>query len=224
MRELWTFYWPLAGTSILNTLNRPILSAGLAVAAGATLGATRRRRRAGRLGRRLGPALPGQRRDAHAAAGGDRLGRRRRDPALRRRGDRIILGLGLGLSAIVALAALTPVAGWLLETIYAVSPPVRAAALPVLTLLAPAPLLFTVGALLRGKLIHRRRTRLVQRAQVIDLLVMIGVLLLGVYWPLVAARPAATTIGALAMLAVYGADICVLGLGVRANPRRPAGV
>ena len=34
-RLLWRFFWPLAGTSVLSTLGRPILSAGLAAAAGA---------------------------------------------------------------------------------------------------------------------------------------------------------------------------------------------
>jgi progressive ankylosis protein len=221
MRELWTFYWPLAGTSILNTLNRPILSAGLAVAAGATLGAA---------GADAALAAWGVAWGLLFLVNGATLTLQQvaiawdasPDPALRRRCDRLILGLGLGLSAIVALSALTPIAGWLLDTIYAVSPPVRAAALPVLTLLAPVPMLFTAGALLRGKLIHRRQTRLVQRAQIIDLLVMIGVLALGLYWPLPGARPAATTLGALAMLAVYCADLGVVALGVRANPRARA--
>ncbi len=38
LRDLWTFYWPLAGTSILSTVNRPVLSAGLAIAATAAGG------------------------------------------------------------------------------------------------------------------------------------------------------------------------------------------
>jgi hypothetical protein len=218
MRELWTFYWPLAGTSILNTLNRPILSAGLAAAA---------------------VALPtGLDVDAALAAWGVAWGilflvngatltlgqvaiAWDADPraAVRRRSERIIVGLGLGLSAVVALAVLSPLAAWLLDTVYVVTPAIRAAALPVLVLLVPLPLLMATDGLMRGKLIHRRQTRLVQRAQVIDLAVLAVVLLLGVYWLVPVWQMPATTLGALAMLVVNATDAFILGLGVRANPR-----
>jgi len=218
-RGLWTFYWPLAGTSFLSTLSRPVLSAGLAAAAGAA-----------------GGGVAGA--DAALAAWGIAWGLlflvngatltlgqvaiawdKQPDPELRSRGDRLIVGVGLALSALVAASVLTPVAGLLLDTIYAVSPAVRAAALPTLALLTPVPLLFATNSLLRGKLIARHRTRLVQRAQGIDLVVLLTVLAVGINWPDPAAHPAATVLGALAMLAVYCTDFTVLGLGLRATPR-----
>ncbi len=218
MRELWTFYWPLAGTSILNTLNRPILSAGLAAAAVA-----------------LNDTLDV---DAALAAWGVAWGilylvngatltlgqvaiAWDADPraAVRRRSERLIIGLGLVLSGVVALAVLSPVAAWLLDAVYVVSPAVRAAALPVLSLLVPLPLLMAMDGLMRGKLIHRRQTRLVQRAQMIDLAVLAVVLVLGIYWLVPALHMPATTLGALAMLVVNSTDAFILGLGVRANPR-----
>ncbi len=83
----------------------------------------------------------------------------------------------------------------------------------------PLPLLFAAGGLLRGKLIHRRQTRLVQRAQGIDLGVLITVLVVGTLWLLPALGLGAAQLAALAMIAVYCSDLIVLGLGVRANPR-----
>ncbi|HUS17415.1 MAG TPA: hypothetical protein VM536_20660 [Chloroflexia bacterium] len=217
-RGLWQFYWPLAGTSLLNTLNRPLLSAGLAAAASVTGGIAGADVALAAWGVAFGMLFLvngatltlGQVAiawDAHPEA------------AYRRRGDRLILGLGVGLTLLVAAAVVSPVAAWLLDTIYTVSPAVRAAALPVLALLTPVPLFFTVNSLLRGKLINRRQTRLVQRAGLIDLLVLAAVLFAGVHWPDPATRPAATTLGALAMLAVYSTDFVVLGLGLRRTPR-----
>ena len=95
----------------------------------------------------------------------------------------------------------------------------RAAALSILMMLIPVPFLFTAGSVLRGKLIHRRQTRLVQRAQVIDLAVMGGVIAVGVLWLVPVLHLGASALGALAMLAVYATDLLILGLGVRANPR-----
>ena len=221
LRGLWTFYWPLAGTSLLSTLNRPILSAGLAAAAGAVGGAAAADTALAAWGLAWGllflvngaTLTLGQVAiawDAHPSA------------AWRRRGDRLILGVGLALAGLVAAALLTPLAGWLLDTVYDVSPVVRATALTTLALLVPVPILFTINSLLRGKLIHRRQTRRVQRAQIVDLGVMVGVLLAGIYWPDAAARPTATTLGALAMLAVYSTDLLVLTLGIRATPRSSA--
>ena len=80
-------------------------------------------------------------------------------------------------------------------------------------------LLMATDGLMRGKLIHRRQTRLVQRAQMIDLAVLAVVLVLGIYWLVPALHMPATTLGALAMLVVNSTDAFILGLGVRANPR-----
>jgi hypothetical protein len=214
MRHLWGFYWPLAGTSILSTLGRPVLSAGLAAAAGAQADAALAAWGVawGLLFLINGATLTlGQ-----VAIAWDS------NPSLawRRRGDRLILGLGVTLAAAVALLIITPLGGWILDNFYEATPPLRASALQTLALLVPVPIIFTANALLRGKLIARRQTRLVQRAGLIDLAVMVAVLALGVAWPLPGPRPAAPTLGALTMLAVYCTDALVLGLGVRRFPRQ----
>ncbi len=212
-RALWRFYWPLAGTSILSTLGRPILSAGLAAAAG--VGAASALAAWGVAwgllflinGATLTLGQVAIAWDVHPSA------------AWRARGDRMILGLGAALSALVAVMVLTPIAGWILDTLYQAAPDLRATALATLLLLVPVPVVFTANALLRGKLIARHQTRLVQRAGLLDLAVMAAVLGLGILWPFPLPHPAAPTLGVVTMLAVYGTDLLVLGWGVRTHRR-----
>jgi len=213
MRALWRFFWPLAGTSVLSTLGRPILSAGLAAAAGAGADAALAAWGVawGLLFLINGATLTlGQVAiawDVHPSA------------AWRARGDRMILALGAALSVLVLAMVLTPVAGWLLDTLYEATPALRAGALATLLLLVPVPVVFTANALLRGKLIARRQTRLVQRAGLLDLAVMSAVLGLGILWPVALPHPAAPTLGAVTMLAVYATDFLILGWGVRTHQR-----
>lgn len=131
----------------------------------------------------------------------------------------MILALGAALSVLVLAMVLTPVAGWLLDTLYEATPALRAGALATLLLLVPVPVVFTANALLRGKLIARRQTRLVQRAGLLDLAVMSAVLGLGILWPVALPHPAAPTLGAVTMLAVYATDFLILGWGVRTHQR-----
>lgn len=212
-RLLWRFFWPLAGTSVLSTLGRPILSAGLAAAAGAGADAALAAWGVawGLLFLINGATLTlGQVAiawDIHPSA------------PWRARGDRTILALGAALSALVLAMVLTPVAGWLLDTLYEATPALRATALATLLLLVPVPVVFTANALLRGKLIARHQTRLVQRAGLLDLAVMGAVLGLGIAWPFALPHPAAPTLGALTMLAVYATDFLILSWGVRTHRR-----
>jgi hypothetical protein len=211
---LWDVFWPLAGTTVLNTLSRPLLSAGIA-AAGAVVGGSHGSEEAlaawgvswGVISLINGATLV----LSQVAIAWDADPR----PGLRGRGARVILGAGLGLAALVGLVAWTPLAGWLLGEIYAVSPDLAAEATPVIQLLVPVPLLAAVGGLWRGRLIARGRARAVRTAQIVDLGVLLLVLGLGTHWPFPAPAPGGALLGALATLAILTSDAVILGWYLR---------
>jgi hypothetical protein len=207
---LWDVFWPLVGTTVLNTLSRPLLSAGIA-AAGALVGGPHGSEEAlaawgvswGVIMLINGATLV----LSQVAIAWDADPR----PGLRARGTRVILGAGLALTALVGLVAWTPLAGWLLGEIYAVPATLAAEAIPVIRLLVPVPLLAAAGGLLRGWLIARGRSRAVRTAQIIDLAVLLLVLALGTHWPDPATAPSGALLGALATLAMLTTDAAVLG-------------
>lgn len=215
---LWEVFWPLAGTTILNTLNRPLLSAGIA-AAGAGAGGAHGSEAAlaawgvgwGVISLINGATLV----LSQVAIAWDADPR----PGIRGRGARIIVGAGLGLTALVALVAWTPLADWLLGAIYAVTPALAAAATPVIRLLVPVPILAAVGGLLRGRLIARGRARAVRTAQIVDLGVLLLVLGVGTHWPDPATAPGGALLGAVASLAVLLSDAAVLAWSLRRGGR-----
>ncbi len=211
---LWDVFWPLAGTTALNTLNRPLLSAGIA-AAGVVAGGLHGGEEAlaawgvswGVIMLINGATLV----LSQVAIAWDADPR----PGIRGRGTRIILGAGLGLTALVALIAWTPLADWLLGQIYVVTPDLAAVATPVIRLLVPVPILAAVGGLLRGRLIARGRSRVVRTAQIVDLGVLLIVLGVGTHWPFPTLAPGGALLGALATLAVLTSDAAVLGWRLR---------
>jgi hypothetical protein len=208
-RALWDVFWPLAGTTVLNTLNRPLLSAGIAAAGIAAGGPHGGEEALAAWGVSWGVIMLINGATlvlSQVAIAWDADPR----PGIRGRGARIILGAGLVLTGLIALVAWTPLADWLLGQIYAVTPALAAVATPVIRLLVPVPILAAAGGLLRGRLIARGRARAVRTAQFIDLAVLLVVLGLGTHWPFAAPAPGGALLGALATLAVLLSDAAVL--------------
>ena len=150
LRALWEVFWPLAGTAVLNTLNRPLLSAGIAAAALAA-GGTHGRGGPGRLGRGLGLSSwsTGRRVLSQVAIAWDADPR----PGMRRRGARGPArrwGWRLPRWWPWSPGPRWPAGCW---TDLRRTPALAALALPVLRLLVPVPILAAAGALLRGRLI-----------------------------------------------------------------------
>jgi hypothetical protein len=213
-RALWDVFWPLAGTSVLSMMNRPLLSAGIAAAAVATggPGADEAALAAWGLAWSVVMLVDGATLlFSQVAIAWDSDPR----PGVARQGARLIMGLGLGLAGVLALIAYTPLAGWLLGQIYGASPLLAGLALPVVQVLVPMPILLSAGAVLRGRLIARGRARAVRTAQFVDLAVLGAVVLAALSWPDPATRPAGAMLGALATLAVWTSDLLVLSWSLR---------
>ena len=211
---LWEVFWPLAGTTVLNTLNRPLLSAGIAAAGLAAAGTHGSEEALAAWGVGWGVIMLINGATlvlSQVAIAWDADPR----PGLRGRGARVILGAGVILTALVALVAWTPLVDWLLGEIYVVTPALAAVATPVIRLLVPVPILAAAGALLRGRLIARGRARAVRTAQLVDLAVLLVVLGLGTHWSLSPPAPGGALLGAVATLAVLLSDAAVLAWSLR---------
>lgn len=200
--HLGDIFWPLAGTTALGTLARPILGAGIAQAAGAAQATALA---AWGLGWGLTQMIGGATLlFSQVSITWDRDQR----PGLRRRGAFLLLALGLLLSALVGLLAWTPLAGWTLRHAYAASPALTAAVLPVLRWLVPAPMLLTLSAFGRGRLIARGAARMVRAAQAADLVALASVLALGLHAP--GGHSAGAALGAQAVFVMLLCDVCLL--------------
>ena len=218
LRALWDVFWPLAGTAIINTLNRPLLSAGIAAVAVAAAGAGAEEPALAAWGVAwglavllYGPTLT----LSQVSIAWEKDPR----PGMTERGARVILGIGLLLAGALAGIAFTPLAGWLLGEVYVVTPALAAVAQPVMQIVVPVPLLMAASALVRGRLIARGRPRAVRTAQIVDLLVLAAVLTLGLTWPLPLPRPGGALVAALGMLAVGVSDLSVLAWRLRSVKR-----
>ena len=100
------------------------------------------------------------------------------DPQVRERGPRVILGVGVGLAALMVVATFTPFAYWLFTTILKAQPQTAVMAAGVARWLVPMPILHAGSFMLRGKLIALHRPRAVRLAQFIDLAAIFLIVLL----------------------------------------------
>ena len=215
-RALWDVFWPLAGTSLLSMLNRPLLSAGIAASALAVAGAGADEAALAAWG--LAWSLVMLVNGAtlifsQVAIAWDTDPR----PGMGSRGAQVILGVALGLVGVLVALAFTRLGPWLLGQVYGAPASLVVLAAPVLQILAPLPLLMAAGAVLRGRLIARGRARAVRSAQIMDVLVLAAGLGLALAWPDPAWRPGGAVLGALATLAVWTTDLLVLGWSLRSN-------
>jgi Na+-driven multidrug efflux pump len=161
-RGLWRFYRPLAMTSIVQQVARPLLNTGIAAAA---------------LGREslaawpvawslviliAGPAWSLQQLSTALATG----------PEANRKVWRFALSLSALFALLLGLVTLTPLYGLVMGGVYNLSPALQELARPATWLMIPFPLLLGAQGFLRGILIRGGSTKAVRSAVVVNLLTL----------------------------------------------------
>lgn len=170
LRELWQFYRPLLVTTIFGQSTRPLLNAGIAMAAlsRASLAAW-----PVAWGLNLlitGPAWSLQQFTTALSA----------DETAYRQVKRFSLGLSLILTLLFAMIAFTPLYGLVMGGVYNLSPELQELARPATQIMVIYPLLAGAQALLRGLLIRGGCTGVVRTAMLLDISILGATLLLGV--------------------------------------------
>jgi hypothetical protein len=169
---LLRFYVPLAGTDAMRVLSRPITTTGIARAPEATLSLATWPVAYG-LSWLLSSSIMALQEVVVARAG---------DEESRRHLRTFSVAAGLGMTALLGLAVVSPVAGWYYRQVLGVPPDVEALALANLAYMLPLPLLIAGRSFLRGVLISRRQTGRVQQGMFINLASLIVLLLIGAQW------------------------------------------
>ena len=219
-RALWRFFFPMSGTAIMSTLTQPVVTAGIASAAvawaspnGSVVAVASYAIAWSMAFLVFGPTLSMT--QASIAWSGSP------DPDVQRRGPHVILGVGVGLALLMALASFTPFAYWLFTYLLNTQPATATAAVEVARWLMPMPVLHAASFMLRGKLIARHRPDLVRLAQFVDLAAIIGIILLatGPIASIFMGAPAAP-LAAIAYNAMLLVDITVLIISYRSLSRR----
>ncbi|MEO8285408.1 MAG: hypothetical protein ABI670_03115 [Chloroflexota bacterium] len=219
-RDIWHFFFPLGLTSIMSTTMQPLLTAGIASAAvawaspGGPVVAVASYAVAWSLAVLVfGPTLS----MTQAAITWSKS----TDASVRERGPRLIVGMGVGLAAVMAVASLTPLIYWIF-TVLLDAPPVTASlAADVTRWFIPMPILHSISFMLRGRLIAAHHPTVVRRAQLVDLVTLFVIVVAvtnGPLVPLLQGAPAAP-FAALAYDLMLVVDITMLLLGIRALGR-----
>lgn len=166
---LWAFHAPLIGTAGLRVLLQPLISAGITrlPLAALSLAVWPVAYGAGALATSPAAALP------------ELALTFRRSPAELRAVARFSVVLGLMLTALLALALLTPLIHLYFGLLLGVPPAVETAARRTLWLLLPIPLLTATQALLRAALAAGHRTAAVQGAMAANVAVVATTLAIG---------------------------------------------
>lgn len=167
--ELWRFYWPLATTSVIQQVSRPVLNAGIATAV---------------LGREslaawpvvwglvlliAGPAWSLQQLSNALAADGQAY----------RRVRTFAVSLSLIFTGLLAVVGLTPLYSVTMSGVYNLAPELQGLAHPALLLMIPYPLLLGMQGLLRGVLIRRGCTPPVRAAVAVNVAMLAVTLVVG---------------------------------------------
>ena len=169
---LLRFYLPLAGTDAMRVLSRPITTTGIARAPQATLSLATWPVAYG-LSWLLSASIMALQEVVVARMG---------DEESRRHLRTFSVAAGLGMTALLGLSVATPTAGWYYRELLGVPPDVEALALSNLAYMLPLPLLIAGRSFLRGVLISRRETGLVQQGMFINLLSLVLLLVIGARW------------------------------------------
>jgi Na+-driven multidrug efflux pump len=194
MQALWRFYRPLAMTSILRQVSRPLLNAGIAAAAMARASLAAWPVSWGFAILLTGPAWSLQQLSTALVT----------DRTAYRRVRGFALSLGAIFSILLGLVAFTPLYNLVMGGIYNLSPALQSLAKPALQILVIYPLIMGAQALYRGVLIRTSCTGDVRTAMAVNvatlaLTLLIGVTLLSPTGVVLAA--AAVVMGAVAELA-----------------------
>ncbi len=168
-RRLLRFYIPLAGTDAMRVLSRPITTAGIARAPQATLSLA------------TWPVASGLSMLASSSvmALQEVVVARAENEDTRRRLRTFSVAVGLAFSALLSIVIVTPAARWYYHALLGVPSDVEALALSNLPFLLPMPLLYAARNFLRGVLISRRQSGLVQLGMFVNLLSLVGLLIAG---------------------------------------------
>jgi Na+-driven multidrug efflux pump len=178
---------------MLRQASRPLLNAGIAVAAMAVSSLAAWPVAWGLATLIAGPAWSLQQLTTALATDRDAVGRV----------SRFSLSLSLLFSLLMGLVAFTPLYSLMMGGIYNLSPELQALARPATQIMALLPLVMGVQSLLRGGLIRGGNTRTVRSAMTVNIATLSATLLLGV-----AALPlAGVTLAALATLAGGVAEV-----------------
>ncbi len=219
-RDIWRFFFPLSGTSVMSTLVQPTLRAGIASAAiawaspnGGVVAVASYAIAWSMAFLVFGPTLSMT--QASIAWNSSP------DPQVRERGTRVILGLGLALGLFMLMASFTPLAHWIFTTLLNTPAVTASMAVDVTHWLIPMPVLHATSFMLRGKLIARHEPGKVRRAQFFDLgaIMLIVFLATGPLSPLFHGMSAAP-LAAIAYNLMLCVDITVLGLSLRGRRGR----
>ncbi|HEX9989124.1 MAG TPA: hypothetical protein VGE45_11685 [Chloroflexia bacterium] len=222
--DLWRFFFPLGLTAVMSTLVQPVVTAGIASAAiawaspdGGVVAVASYAIAWSMAFLVFGPTLSMTQASIAWASSPD--------PEVRRRGPRVIMGVGVGMALLMALASFTPFAYWLFTYLIQSPPATAAAAVEVAHWLVPMPILHSASFMLRGKLIARREPKAVRRAQLIDLISIVVIIQLAIHEPVASlfhGLPAAP-LAAAAYNFMLCVDIMILLWSLRARTATGAG-
>jgi hypothetical protein len=219
--DIRRFFFPLSGTAIMSTLVQPTMRAGIASAAVAWAAVPNNETVAVAVAAyqtawsmaflAFGPTLSMT--QASIAWSGSH------DPTVRERGPRVIMGVGLGLGALMALFAFTPLSEWIFTTVIQSPPQTAHLAAEVARWLVPMPVLHAASFMLRGRLIAMHKPQVVRRAQLVDLLSVIIIVQLAVSsfspFSTVLKGASAAPVAAIAYNLMLCVDIGILLLSLR---------
>ena len=186
MRGLWRFYQPLAVTTLLRQLTRPMLNAGIAAALLPAASLAAWPVAWGLVILIAGPAWSLQQLTTALAS----------DVPSYRRVSNFSLGLSALFTLLLALVAFTPLYGPVMGGVYNLSPELQGLARPAVQWLAAYPLLMGIQSVLRGMLIRAGCTGIVRTAMAVNVAVLTATLALGV----TAFSTSGAVLAALAML------------------------
>jgi Na+-driven multidrug efflux pump len=215
-RDIWRFFFPLGATSIMSTLMQPLLTAGIASAAVAWASpngpvvAVASYAVAWSLAVLVfGPTLS----MTQAAIAWSKSA----DASVRERGPRLILGVGVGLAAVMAVATFTPVIYWVFTVLLDAQPVTASLAVDVTRWFIPMPILHATSFMLRGRLIAMGHPTVVRRAQFVDLVTLFVIIFAVTNGPLVPLLRgvAAAPFASLAYDLMLVVDISMLVWGLR---------
>ncbi len=170
MGELWRFYQPLAVSTILRQISRPVLNAGVAAAGMARASLAAWPVVWGFAILVAGPAWSLQQLTTALAV----------DEAAYARVRGFAMTLSGFFSILLLAAGFTPLHGLVMGGVYNLSPELQELARPGLQLLAVYPVLMGAQSLLRGVLIRKGNTGVVRSAMLLNVLTLAAAVLAGV--------------------------------------------
>lgn len=181
--HVWKFFLPLAGTAIMNTLSNPILTSGIATAAlvwaspsGQVVDVAAYSIAWSMAFLVFGPTL--------SMTQASIAWSKSPDPVVRERGPRLLLGVGVTLAVLIALASLTPLIHWLFVNLLTAPDNTARVAEIVARYFIPMPILHAISFTLRGQMIAAGKPTIVRRAQLADLLALLALVFLATNGPL----------------------------------------